>query len=238
MPLLNCDVKSLEIVVAAQLSNDAILMAELRDKVDTHEVNRVRFNLPDRVTAKRFVFKLLYGATAYGYSTDGDFHEVGLSQNQWQDVIDEFYSKYTGIANWHKQLILEAQTNGRIVIPSGRYYPIVPDYKKREPWPLTVIKNYPVQGFGAELVALARLRCNQLIHESGIEAKLVGTIHDSIVVDTTTENVYNISKILKQSVEEVPAYVKRLFNYDFTLPLTCEVAFGPNKKEMKEIHFD
>lgn len=143
--LINCDVKSLEIVVAAQLATDKVLTEELIKKYDTHALNQAKFNLPSRIVAKRFVFKLLYGASAYGYSTDSDFIEVGLSEKQWQNVIDAFYQKYYGIAAWHKQLIYEAQTSGRLRIPSGRYFPITPDFTKRQPWPITVIKNYPVE---------------------------------------------------------------------------------------------
>ncbi len=84
---------------------------------------------------------------------------------------------------------------------------------------------------------LARLRVNQLLSESGLDAQLVGTIHDSIVVDCPTENIGRVSSILKQSVEEVPQYVKRLWNYNFVLPLTCEVSYGPNKKDQKEFVF-
>lgn len=240
MPLINCDVKGLEVVVAAQLSGDKILCQEIIDKVDIHDTNRAAFNLGEgkagRLIAKIFKFRLIYGGSAYSYANDPDFRGVSTRQDFWQDVIDRYYNKYTGIAKWHKQLILEAQTNGKLIVPSGRYYPISPDYTKKEPWPHTIIKNYPVQGFGADLVMLARLRVRQLIEESGIEAQLVGTIHDSIVVDTPTANVQRVAAILKQAVEEVPQYVKRLWNYNFVLPLTCEVAYGPNKKEMTLIN--
>jgi len=235
MPLVNCDVKGLEVVVAAQLSGDVTLCKEIIDRVDIHETNRDAFKLgegkPGRLVAKVFKFRLIYGGSAYSYAADPDFRQVSTSQEFWQNVIDAYYDKYKGIAKWHKSLILEAQTNGRITIPSGRYYPIVPDYAKRDPWPLTVIKNYPVQGFGAELVMLARLRCSQLIRASGLEAKLVGSIHDSIVTDCPTSEVSQVANILKQSVEEIPLYVKRLWNYEFKLPMTCEVTYGQNKKD-------
>ena len=102
--LINCDVKSLEVFVAADLSDDKTLKDELVRRLDLHQLNQDRFKLPDRVTAKRFIFKLLYGATAFGYAQDSDFINVGYSEKQWQKVIDEFYSKYTGIAKWHNTL--------------------------------------------------------------------------------------------------------------------------------------
>lgn len=239
--IVNADIKGLEVVVAAQLSGDKTLQEELLNGVDIHESNRDAFSLgvgkEGRLIAKVFKFRLLYGGSAYSYAHDPDFRGVSTSQDFWQEVIDKYYNKYSGIAQWHKQLLIEAQTNGRLTIPSGRYFPIVPDITKYESWPLTIIKNYPVQGFGADLVMVARLRARQLIRESGEVAQLCGTIHDSIVVDTPKENSVTIGKLLQQSIEEVPMFCKKLWNYDFSLPLKCEISFGKNKTDMEEYAF-
>lgn len=82
---------------------------------------------------------------------------------------------------------------------------------------------------------LARLRAAQLLTEAGIEASLVGTIHDSIVVDCPSKVCYTVGEILKKSVEQVPDYCKKIWGYDFALPLTCELGFGKNKTNMEEL---
>jgi DNA polymerase I-like protein with 3'-5' exonuclease and polymerase domains len=232
----------LEVVVAAELSGDKVLSQEIIDEVDIHDTNRVAFNLgegkPGRLIAKIFKFRLIYGGSAYSYAHDSDFTGVSSSEKFWQDVIDRYYAKYTGIAQLHKQLISDAQRNGRIIIPSGRFYPIEPTKTWRGlEWPITKIKNYPVQGYGADLVMLARLQASKLIREAGIEALLISTIHDSIVVDTPTKNVEQVAHILKESIETVPSLCKQVFNHNFKLPLTCEVQYGPNKKDMVDYKF-
>ena len=234
--------KSLEVVVAAELSGDKVLSQEIIDKVDIHDANRVAFDLgegkPGRLIAKIFKFRLIYGGSAYSYAHDSDFMGVSSSEKFWQDVIDRYYQKYQGIQRWHQNLIREAQSTGRLVIPSGRHYPITPDYNKREPWPLTIIKNYPVQGFGADLVMLARLEAAKRLRESGLEYKLISTIHDSIVADAPESVAKDVGKILYDSIEYVPTLCKQVFGYEFKLPLTSEVQIGPNKKDMIEIKFD
>jgi DNA polymerase I-like protein with 3'-5' exonuclease and polymerase domains len=234
----------LEVVVAAQLSGDKVLCKELLDGVDIHETNRDAFSLGEgkegRLVAKVFKFRLIYGGSSYSYANDPDFRKVSTSTTFWQDVIDKYYSKYRGIAEWHKELIREAQTNGRLTIPSGRYYPISPDYQKQQPWPLTVIKNYPVQGFGADLVMLARLRAAQLLEAEkqrvpSFCADLIGTIHDSIVLDAPSSSAIQAARLLRQSIEEVPSYVKKVWGYDFQLPLTSEVSFGPTKANQTKL---
>jgi DNA polymerase I-like protein with 3'-5' exonuclease and polymerase domains len=146
MPLINCDVSGLEVVVAADLSQDIVLRQEVINKVNFHSDNQAKFNLPDRLTAKRFVFKLLYGATAYGYFMDSDFVNVGYSQKKWQDA---FYTKYKGIKQWHDTLLDTVKKQGHLEIPSGRCYSFEARQQRGEwKWPLTQIKNYPVNCSG------------------------------------------------------------------------------------------
>lgn len=55
---MNADVKSLEVFVAADLSDDKVLKKELLEKLDMHSLNQEKFKLPSRVLAKIFIFKL------------------------------------------------------------------------------------------------------------------------------------------------------------------------------------
>jgi DNA polymerase-1 len=254
--LVNVDVKGLEVVVAAELSGDKVLKQEIWDKVDIHETNRDRFGLggeryvpgesdeaararkQGRLIAKIFKFRLIYGGSAYSYANDSDFMGVSTSERFWQNIIDEYYAKYKGIQKWHNQLIDTAKRNGYLEIPSGRQYPIAPDYTKKQPWPLTVIKNYPVQGFGADLVMLARLEAARRMKMAGVvRSVLISTIHDSIVADCPSDEYELVGRILNDSVEAVPKLCKQVFGYDFSLPLNAEVQYGPNKKEMKDLTF-
>jgi DNA polymerase I-like protein with 3'-5' exonuclease and polymerase domains len=257
--LVNCDVKGLEVVVAAELSGDKVLKQEIIDKVDIHETNRDRFKLgegkPGRLVAKIFKFRLIYGGSAYSYAHDSDFMGVSTSERFWQNVIDEYYEKYQGIKRWHTELMQTARATGRLEIPSGRYYPIEPKLNARGElkWPDTVIKNYPVQGFGTDLVMLARLESKRRLNlEFGGENSkwknnstlpstagglplLISTIHDSIVADCPEDQVEVVGKILNDSVEAVPALCKQVFGYEFSLPLTAEVQYGKNKLDMVEL---
>jgi DNA polymerase-1 len=226
--------KSLEVVAAARLSGDKTLMQEILDKEDIHGNNQKSLGLPSRLIAKIFVFRLIYGGSAYSYANDSDFAVCGLREGGWQDIIDKFYAKYWELAIWHQNLIKEAQTTGRITIPSGRFFPFEPDFTKREPYPITKIKNYPVQGFGADLVKLARINAFNKLRANPI-GLLCSSIHDSLVVDTEEKNVYNICTLLKESIEEVPAMCQKVWGYNFQLPLTCEVQVGLNKSDMKEV---
>src|SRR5574343_771775 len=237
--LINCDVKSLEVVVAAELSGDSVLRQEIIDKVDIHGSNRVAFNLGEgkagRLVAKIFKFRLIYGGTDYSYAQDPAFTHVSTSPKFWRNVIDRYYTKYTGVYNWHNRLLKQVKESGIITVPSGRYYQYEPFERRGElVWPLTTIKNWPVQGFGADLVMLARIELQRRLRESKLDALFIQTVHDSLVVDTPEKNCYNISVMCNASVETVPALCQKHFNYNFSLPLTSEIKIGLNKKDLQE----
>ncbi len=237
MPIVNADVKNLEGCTFADLAKDAVMIKEITEKEDLHSNNQRDFNLPSRLVAKRFLFKLVYGATAYGFFTDPDFLFMGYSEKRWQEVIDTFYKKYSGGAKWHQSIINEAQRTGRLTIPSGRYFPFSPErrYNGELKWPITQIKNYPVQGFGADLVMLARLEGSKRLRSSGLEASLISTVHDSIVADCRSEDVEAVGRILYDSIACVPKLCKQVWDYDFSVPITSEVQFGTNKKDMQDL---
>lgn len=155
--LISADVKGLEVVTVAWLANDQMLRKEILEGQNIHTNNQIAFNLPDRLTAKRFKFKMVYGGTAPGFANDPDLKVTGYSQKQWERVIEDYYNKYQGIARWHKEIINIVHETGFLESPSGRLY----DYRellKRPDWYyMPKIKNYPVQGFGADIVMMARV---------------------------------------------------------------------------------
>lgn len=94
--LLQADAKQLEWVGATYLSQDQVALNEILNNVDQHTDNQERFGLPSRLIAKTFVFRLIYGGSAYSYANDPDFKAIG-NESFWQGVIDEFYKKYFGL---------------------------------------------------------------------------------------------------------------------------------------------
>lgn len=162
--LIEADFVQLEICVAAFLSQDPVLLKELNDGQDLHENNKGLFKLPSRLEAKKFIFRMLYGGSAYSYANDPEFQHVSKSKHYWQRAIDKFYEKYAGIAKWHEELIKEVIENGCYYGPTARRFTFTGLDSGRIPD--TDIKNYIVQGTGADILQLARILVwRRLYHE-------------------------------------------------------------------------
>lgn len=228
--IVNVDKKALEWRGIVYLSQDKVGMKEILEGLDQHSDNQERFKLPSRLIAKTFVFRLIYGGTAYAYANDPEFSGVSKQERFWQRAIDEFYDKYKGIANQHQAWMQEATRTGRIIIPTGRTYSYTPEKKRGEMvWPRTKILNYPVQGFSADLMMLARLSAyNRLKHLRKEGVLFVNTVHDSLMVDTPSKWVYNISTVLEDACRDVPANFEKIFDRPFNVPMAGEVEYGPS----------
>lgn len=231
--LVNCDVKGLEIVTAAFLSQDKVLCDELRNGVDIHSMNQVAFNLPTRLIAKTLKFRLLYGGSAFSFAKDPDFTPVSSKVSYWEKAIEAYYSKYKGIKEWHAKLIQEVITTRKLVAPTGRTWVFEPTLRQGElDWPVTTIKNYPVQGTGADLVMIARISLMNRMKRNGMKSLLVSSVHDSIVADCPNDEWEAVAKLMLEVVKDVPNNFSRIFSCDFNLPLTAEVEYGKNMKEL------
>lgn len=236
MTIISCDVKALEINVCAYLSQDKTMCDEIRNKFDLHSDNQRKFGLPTRLIAKTMVFRLIYGGTAYAYTVDPEFMEVSTSTKFWQKVIDKFYEKYPGVFDWHAKIIATAMETGQLVMPTGRVFTYTPKEHNGElHWPITTIKNYPVQGTGADIVAIARILFHKAFHQHKIQGKLISTVHDSIVSDVEDKEVPRVTQLLYETFEKVPKTFANIFGVEYNLPVFCEISVGPNLKDLVEI---
>ena len=233
--LIEGDASALEWRCAAFLSQDKTAYQEIWDEIDQHTDNQNRFNLPSRLIAKTFVFRLIYGGSAYSYANDPNFAECKMNEKQWQKVIDEFYSKYKGLAAWHTKIVQDVTLTGKLILPTGREYEYQPTVKRGENvWPRTTILNYPVQGLGADIMAIARVALHTRLKALQLpDVKLINTVHDSIIIDTPDEHTDVLSQMMLDVFEAVPRNFQKLFGVEFNLPMKAEVQVGQNWKDME-----
>lgn len=242
--IIHSDIKGLEVVTAGYLSQDPILCDEIRNGKDFHADNQARFGLPNRTIAKVFVFKLIYGATDWGYANDSDFMDVSTNVKFWTDIIEEFYNKYPGIAKWHNEIVQTVMRTGFLTMPTGRVftYPQSDVIQKMWYWRPKIL-NYPVQGTGADLVCIARVTADKRLRAAKLPVKWLwqSTVHDSMDIDydhrldKDLEMCYTIAKIIKESIEDVPQNFYRLFGKEFNLPFMADIGYGMNLTELTPI---
>lgn len=230
--LIQADASGLEWRVLLELAQDQIGISEIVNGENTHSLNQAAFNLPSRLISKKYLFRTIFRGSGYSFANDPDFMHVSSDPGYWDNVNKLFYEKYFTIDECHnkwKELVFNGQP---IVGPLGREWSINP-FNKYGKINWTVFTNYPVQGTGADVMALARVSFFRRLQKLNLkEILLISSVHDSIVVDAPACHLDLVAKLFFEVFADLQVNIYKLFQYEWKTPLTCEVKYGMNMKEM------
>lgn len=231
--LIQCDASQLEWRTALQLSGDTIGLAEILEGQDTHALNQTAFDLPSRLIAKIFLFRTIFRGSGWSFANDPDFMHVSSKATFWDDMNAKFYGKYQGLDHQHQVWAATVMDGKPIEGPFGRSWYIknrTPTGEVKVPW--TTLTNYPVQGTGADIMMLARIMAHTRIKKEKIPCDFISTVHDSIVLDTHNDCLGILRSIFDSVFADLPREIKKIYGYDWVVPMACETKAGKNMREM------
>lgn len=248
------DYSQLEIAVMAILCKDPTLLAQLKSGIDFHTVRAAQFSgksydeiaagckagIPEfvqlRQKAKEFSFQRLYGAGAHL------IHKTTkLSLNQIYSSIRSEEKLYPMMRHFYKtvrSVALRPENPGlpshfHFELPTGLRVAFTPRDCIHN---LPPLKNYPVQGYGAELVQFALGRVyrhflSQRFFEN--RAFLTNFVHDSVWLDVHEDVADEAIAAAENILSSVSSIVENAIP-SVTIPLDfkCSVSKGRNLYEM------
>lgn len=172
------------------------------------------------------------------FHNDPDFAKVSTSKKFWEKKLELFFEKYKRLKQWHGDLLREASDTGMILAPTGRTY----KYEYKRGWngdlelPATQIKNYIVQGLGADIMSVLRVDFYRRFKASDISGLLVNTVHDSIVLDLETKKDVDKSvEMIYNVLSDFPQNFEKIFGVPFDLEIRGEFEVGINMYDMETI---
>ena len=254
--ILELDYSQLEMVALAYLADDKQLIDDINNGRDMHrELYKGMYGVyptdKERKPFKRFSFLLVYGGGATTLMA-----QSGCDKATAKKFINTFYTRYKGVKEYHERIVKEAEAKAVVsysedktgpeyhyyhASPTGRHYIFKKypnEYKGGLSFSPTELKNWPIQGFatGDVVPMMVGLLLNNLEKE-GLHsvAKLVMTVHDSVVLDVPEKLLYNVASVAKDTLEAAPAYLKSIFNIDFPCKLSVGVEAGINWQDKEEI---
>lgn len=238
--LLQADASQLQLEwrTILQLANDQVGIQEIIGGEDTHAKNQTAFDLPSRLIAKIFLFRTIFRGSGWSFANDPDFMHVSSSSKFWDGMNEKFYKKYKGIDECHskwKDIIVAGKP---LQGPMGRSWtiPMGRDYKGELKVPWTTLSNYPVQGTGADVMMMARIMAYKRIKQAKIDCLFRSTVHDSIVLDCYVKDLQKLKEIFEQVFADLPKEIKKIFGYEWIVPMACECKYGINMKDMHKFN--
>lgn len=238
--LAELDYSQIELRVAAFISRCAPMINAFKSGQDLHRLIAARINAkdPEEVTkeerqqGKAANFGLLYGMGAIGFRDYAeDVYGVHFTEQEAAQVHEAFFEMWGGIREWHGRAVVRAHEEGQIVSPIGRVrrVPDVWDGNDRVAGAAErQAINSPVQGFASDIMQIAAACIEGTMRgvDPVAEARLVGTVHDSILIEVPAENWEEVTARCKAVMEsEVPHVLERM-GCEFDVPLVADAEVG------------
>ena len=184
--IVGTDASGLELRCLAHLMNDANFTEEVLNG-DIHTANMKMAGLTDRDQAKTFIYAFMYGA---GASKIGKI--VGKGAKEGQVLIDRFLSNMPALKRI-RDGVTKAGMRGKIKGIDGRLLHV------RSPH---AALNTLLQGAGAVVCKLWLVNMNKRIQASGVDAKLVASIHDEYQYEVAKKDVQKFGSITKDAMKD------------------------------------
>jgi len=207
--LVGTDASSLELRCLAHYMDDPKFTKEVLTG-DVHTANMKAAGLTNRDQAKTFIYAFLYGA---GPSKIGKV--VGGNARVGQQLTSKFLSNMPKLKTLRDN-VTEASETGTIKALDGRRLHI------RSPH---ASLNTLLQGAGAIVCKQWLVYMDERIRKSGVDVKLVASVHDEYQFEVDKKDVERFGQITKDAMIETTSTL------GMRCPLDCEYKAGTTWKE-------
>ena len=227
---IDADYSQIELRVLAHISKDENMIYAFKHGEDIHKQVASRIlNIPieevtkeQRSSAKAVNFGIVYGISDYGLA-----NQIGVSNKQAKEYINQYLEKYSGIKHFMDSVVERAKSKGYVETLFGRrrYIPEIKsnNYMVRQ-FGSRVAMNTPIQGTAADIMKIAMINVYNKLKEENIDAKIVLQIHDELLLEVSNKDKEKAKQILKNCMEKAAK---------LEIPLEVELSEGNSWYEVK-----
>lgn len=205
--IIRADFSQIELRVAAEISRDAVMIKAFNENKDLHTLTAsLVMNKPvndisdsERQRVKAVNFGMLFGMGAESLQKSAiNSYGVYLSIEDAKEFIRRFYLSYPGLTMWQQQQ--KGKTETRTLS------------NRRRIWKDNAVKpnqllNSPIQGTAADILKKSLVLLSKRLIGRG--AKIIGTIHDEILVESRKETAGSTSLVVEHSMIEAGEFYLR-----------------------------
>ena len=226
--LVSADYAQIELHVLAHLSGDEALIEvfEAGEDIHTRTASALFGVFPEMVTpelrrrAKVINFGVIYGMSPFGLSK-----ELGISQAEAKEYIDNYFDRYKGVRRFLDGILEDARRDKYVctLLNRRRYIPEIGSSNAalRQFAERTAI-NAPIQGTAADLIKIAMINLHALLRKRHPKAAMIMQVHDELVFEVPEGEKKDVMALVKREMEGV----MRL-----RVPLKVEIGAGHNWDE-------
>jgi DNA polymerase-1 len=198
-----------ELRILGNLSEDPVFMECFQQGLDLHsrsasEVFKVAIEEVDKAmrnSCKALSFGLCYGMSKYGLAA-----RLDISTKEAEKLIKDYFGVFKAVSDYLDNSARLGVKNGCTITASGRkrFYNVPPfghpDRNKIQKAVERKAKNAGIQGSNADTIKESMIYIVDRLEKSGLDAKLLLTVHDEVVVEASDGCVEEVAKIVSNSL--------------------------------------
>ncbi|MEP7338004.1 MAG: DNA polymerase [Acidobacteriota bacterium] len=201
--LVVADYSQIEMRILADMANDEALLTAFHSGADLHRTTAsqmLKIPLADISPRQREGAKGLNYGLVYGMGAEGLASRLRINVQEAQGMIDRYFQAYSGVARFLHNAAETAVRERSSRTASGRLWKFSLDPSDRSQLAALrrVGKNAPIQGTASDIFKRAmRLLDKALL---GLDARIVNSIHDELVVECDAAIAEEVKEIVKHQM--------------------------------------
>ncbi len=232
--ILTADYSQIELRIAAILSGDKKMREAFIEGKDIHTMTASEvFNTTEKeVTPEmRRRAKVINFGILYGMGKRALAENLGISQDEAELYIREYFSDFEGIKNYAKKVAEQARKYGYVETMFGRkrFLPEInspAQFMRSEAERMAV--NSPIQGTAADIIKIAMIKIRDMSEKyfGAKKFKMLLQIHDELLFEVEKDNMKEAAQKIKEIMEGV---------LESDVPIRVELSAGPNWAELEKL---
>ena len=204
--LISADYSQIELRVLAQAAGEDALMEIFKRGEDVHTatasrvfgVSAEQIDPGMRSKAKMINYGIVYGLSDYGLAD-----RLNIPREEAKEFIDAYLERFPRVAEFMAATIERAKEEGYVKTLWGRRRQI-PELRARNYQVRTLGErlavNTVIQGTAADIIKLAMVRTHAALGASGLQTKLLLTIHDELLFEGPPEETDAARELIEREM--------------------------------------
>jgi DNA polymerase I len=228
--LISADYSQIELRVLAHAAGEPVLKKIFENGEDVHtatasqvfSVAPAEIDPGMRSKAKMINYGIVYGLSDYGLAD-----RLNIPREEAKAFIDAYLERFPRVAAFMAETIERAKQESFVTTLWGRRRQI-PELQARNYQVRTLGErlavNTVIQGTAADMIKLAMVRCHEALEQSGLETRLLLTIHDELLFEGPPGESDGASELIEREMCGV---------WQHEPPLAVDIGVGQNWLEAK-----
>lgn len=228
--IMSSDYSQIELRIFSHLAGVDELIKAFNNGIDIHTktasdvygVSIDNVTKDQRRSAKAVNFGIIYGISGYGLASD-----LGISNKEAKEFIDNYFYTYPGIKGYMNKCIEDAHKLGYVKTIMNRKRVISElnntNYMIRSMGERMAL-NTPIQGSSADILKKAMVEIDKYFSEKNLRSKMLLQVHDELIFNVYENELEEVHRVVRDIMENT---------YKLSVPLEVDISYGNNWYDAK-----